>query len=169
MNWEAIGAAGEILGAAAVVVTLLYLALQVRHNTLATTSNTQQIHLDAWNAMSTLVIENVEVASLLSMSDDEVAALDRVQEIRLEWFATKVFAHWEHVYADILTGLLETAYGNAFERYYRDITRKPIFREFWESHRDWYFEEFVVHVDQMSAATSPTSVGTASEGSSVKN
>ena len=31
MNWEAIGAVGEILGAAAVVATLAYLAIQVRH------------------------------------------------------------------------------------------------------------------------------------------
>lgn len=36
MNWEAIGAVGEIVGAAAVVVTLIYLAGQVRHATKAT-------------------------------------------------------------------------------------------------------------------------------------
>lgn len=30
MNWDAIGAIGEIIGAAAVLVTLIYLALQVR-------------------------------------------------------------------------------------------------------------------------------------------
>ncbi len=33
MNWDAIGAVGEIIGAAAVVVTLAYLALQVRPST----------------------------------------------------------------------------------------------------------------------------------------
>lgn len=31
MNWDAIGAVGEILGAAAVVATLAYLAIQIRH------------------------------------------------------------------------------------------------------------------------------------------
>ena len=31
MNWDAIGAVGEILGAAAVVATLVYLAIQVRY------------------------------------------------------------------------------------------------------------------------------------------
>ena len=30
MNWEAIGAVGEIIGAAAVVVSVIYLALQIR-------------------------------------------------------------------------------------------------------------------------------------------
>jgi hypothetical protein len=32
MNWEAIGAIGEILGAAVVVATIFYLALQIRQN-----------------------------------------------------------------------------------------------------------------------------------------
>ncbi len=31
MNWDAIGAVGEILGAAAVVATLVYLAIQIRY------------------------------------------------------------------------------------------------------------------------------------------
>jgi len=31
MNWDAVGAIGEIIGAIAVVVTLVYLATQVRH------------------------------------------------------------------------------------------------------------------------------------------
>jgi len=33
MNWEALGAIGEIVGAVAVVVTLVYLAVQIRQNT----------------------------------------------------------------------------------------------------------------------------------------
>lgn len=32
MNWEAIGAIGELIGALAVVLTLVYLAVQVRHS-----------------------------------------------------------------------------------------------------------------------------------------
>jgi hypothetical protein len=37
MNWDAIGAVGEIVGAAAVVLTLGYLAIQVRFAKIATT------------------------------------------------------------------------------------------------------------------------------------
>ena len=36
MNWDAIGAVGEIVGALAVVVTLIYLAVQTRHSAAAT-------------------------------------------------------------------------------------------------------------------------------------
>ena len=32
MNWDAIGAVGEIIGAVVVIVTLLYVAKQIRQN-----------------------------------------------------------------------------------------------------------------------------------------
>lgn len=43
MNWEAIGAVGEIIGAIAVGVTLVYLAVQVRRSTAATQTATVQL------------------------------------------------------------------------------------------------------------------------------
>jgi hypothetical protein len=36
MNWDAIGATGEIVGALVVFLTLIYLAIQIRQNTHAT-------------------------------------------------------------------------------------------------------------------------------------
>ena len=39
MNWEALGAIGEIVGAVAVVLTLGYLAVQIRQNTRAVRSS----------------------------------------------------------------------------------------------------------------------------------
>ena len=42
MNWDAIGAVGEVAGAAAVLVTLFYLALQVKHATTAARASTRQ-------------------------------------------------------------------------------------------------------------------------------
>jgi hypothetical protein len=32
MNWDAIGAIGEIVGALAVLITLIYLAMQIKQN-----------------------------------------------------------------------------------------------------------------------------------------
>ena len=42
MNWEAIGAVGEILGAIAVVATLAYLAVQVKQTNRATKMSSEQ-------------------------------------------------------------------------------------------------------------------------------
>jgi hypothetical protein len=42
MNWEAIGAIGEVAGAAGVVATLIYLAVQIRQNTRSVEAATYQ-------------------------------------------------------------------------------------------------------------------------------
>jgi len=42
MNWEAIGAVGELLGAAAVFLSLLYLAVQIKANTKSSETASRQ-------------------------------------------------------------------------------------------------------------------------------
>jgi hypothetical protein len=47
MNWDAIGAVGELIGAAAVVLTLGYLAVQVKHAKAATADQSRIYRADA--------------------------------------------------------------------------------------------------------------------------
>ena len=42
MNWEALGSIGEIIAASGQIVTLVYLVIQVKHNTLSIKANTHQ-------------------------------------------------------------------------------------------------------------------------------
>jgi len=46
MNWEAMSAIGEATGAVAVVVTLFYVALQIRQNTRSIQASTLQAFVD---------------------------------------------------------------------------------------------------------------------------
>ena len=58
MNWDAIGAVGELVGAVAVVVTLVYLASQLRQNTKALRSSTYQAFNDSSFSWADSEIEN---------------------------------------------------------------------------------------------------------------
>ncbi len=49
MNWEAIGAIGDMIGAAAVVATLLYMVKQIKQNT----ESTEAVGLQTWQSNST--------------------------------------------------------------------------------------------------------------------
>ena len=53
MNWQAIGAVGEIGGAVGVILTLIYLAGQLRQNTNALRSASYE----HWNSVSTAYTE----------------------------------------------------------------------------------------------------------------
>ena len=104
MNWEAIGALGEIVGALAVVLTLAYLAIQVRHakeaaadtNRLERSKGVRDMMLAS--AADSGLRENLtkglqlsdyynEIASNLNMSSDEAASFDWAM---LYWF----WLHW---------------------------------------------------------------------------
>ena len=54
MNWDAIGAIGEVLGAAVVVLTLGYLAVQVRH---AKTATADQSRIYRATAVRDMILE----------------------------------------------------------------------------------------------------------------
>ena len=49
MNWDAIGAVGELLGAVAVILTLVYLASQIRQNTATSLATTYSATTNGWH------------------------------------------------------------------------------------------------------------------------
>jgi hypothetical protein len=84
MNWEAIGAVGEVLGAIGVIVTLGYLAVQVRRsNSLATAES----HRHSYQVVGPSILalaENADLAKIFtagladrnSLSDDDRVRFD---------------------------------------------------------------------------------------------
>ena len=70
MNWEAAGAIGELVGAAGVIASLIYVGYQIRQNTIATErSNARQTASEHGRA-------------LLSILDEDVADDVRVGEVQ---------------------------------------------------------------------------------------
>ena len=104
MNWEAIGAIGEILGALAVVATLVYLATQVRYakatatdsNRLERASGVREMVMElarndslrsAWIAGAGLDYYFEEFASKFSIPKEDA---ERLEYTNLYWF----WLHW---------------------------------------------------------------------------
>ena len=66
MNWEAVGAIGEVVGALAVVATLIYLASQIRQNMMSN-RNAALETISAQNAAwLSLITQDAEVARIYS-------------------------------------------------------------------------------------------------------
>jgi hypothetical protein len=64
INWDAVGAIGEILGALAVLVTLLYLARQLRENTASNKAATAWSMINSFNAAHGEIFSSRETAEL---------------------------------------------------------------------------------------------------------
>ena len=82
MNWEAIGAVGEILGAIAVLVTLVYLAAQVRQNSRFVKAATYHSTMRARNEFNFAVATTPELSALLIRAQDKGTTLDAEERQR---------------------------------------------------------------------------------------
>jgi hypothetical protein len=90
VNWEAIGAVGEILGAIAVFVTLIYLASQIKQsNNLARFTATKDV-LNQFNHLNEMVATDTELRKVLAKTGD-LSADEREQTYN---FAMMYCAVW---------------------------------------------------------------------------
>lgn len=95
MTIEELGAPGELLAAVATIVTLIYLALQLRQNTAALRlSQSRAIESDAQNARGRFVtIRNVAELYIAGFTRPE--ALDQADRLRFHMLLDQLFFDWQ--------------------------------------------------------------------------
>ena len=82
MNWDAVGAVAEIIGAVAVVATLLYLAVQIRQANRQDLLGSFQHLYDTINSFCRMIAESEHLAEIVSRGREsygELSDVDRMQ------------------------------------------------------------------------------------------
>ena len=82
MNWEAISAIGQLIGAIAVLITLIYLAIQMKQNTSAVATSTYESTMTGFNDINIVVLSTPELASRINRGcryNDELTEIETVQ------------------------------------------------------------------------------------------
>ena len=88
MNWDALGAIGEIIGAIAVVITLGFLAIQIRYSTRSMDESNRlqrataiDRHADSVNRWRGSLSENEDLARiwLAAIHDEELSDIDHIR------------------------------------------------------------------------------------------
>ena len=99
MNWEAIGAFGEIIGAVAVVASLLYLATQVRHSNKQSELESFRHTLYSLNELIDSLTSSVETASIINRGRKSIDSLNEDEYLIFECLHVKVLnaiESWHH-------------------------------------------------------------------------
>ena len=140
MNWEAIGAIGEILGAAGVIVTLGYLAFQIRQN------NRHLAH-EAQRARAQAIRENVSAMrdyADIFIKDLHGETLTETESFRMDrlWFQTL----WSHQISFLQLPRHQVSPGSApFREYFETM---PSIRIAWERNRHSLDPNFVRYMEE---------------------
>ncbi len=149
MNWDAIGAVGETVSAIAVVVSLIYVALQVRQNTRASRASTIQ----HWAAVSALekqsLYESDELAKLIIAGGTEQSNLSPEDRLRYNTYMIQVFNTFEFLYLQYELGTVDKVFFDSKVPAYERFLQLPGVLEFWNSPASTFDPRFKAFVGEL--------------------
>ena len=145
MNWDAIGAVGEIIGAGAVVVSLIYLATQIRtQNKEARLAAMHDISVGFRQVLTAFSDESL--CDRFERANEDFDSLKTAEVIRLisAWYP--VFRLWEEAYIQWELGRLDERLWTPMNSQFAAYLSMPGAGRIWalrKNHFDKEFQRFV--------------------------
>ncbi len=142
MDWQMIGALGELIGAAGVIASLLYLARQIRYSAKVARRTAVRDLMASFSDFLRELADDEETADLWRRGLDEPEGLSAHEELRLSALILQNVRTWEQVYHWSKADQLEDwmILGNDAIR--KAIVSSPGFRPWFDKRKDWISREF---------------------------
>ena len=146
MNWDAISAVAELLGAVGVIVSLGYLAHQVRQNTRSIRAAAYQAWFASYDSLSNLLLGDAEFDALAHRAASDPRGLTPDER---RWFfgvLRRAFRQFENLYYQHREGMIDRELFDAWLSIYARSAEGPAFAEFWKAESDIFsapFREFI--------------------------
>jgi hypothetical protein len=106
MNWEAVTAVAEAFGAAAVVISLVYLSVQVRSGSKALQTTMRDSAFHALTEYNLYLISDPDLPWVFQQGCRDATVLDEKQKARFVHAAYAFFKLFENAYLHYLDGSL---------------------------------------------------------------
>lgn len=151
MNWEAIGAVGEIVGALAVFLTLIYLAIQIRQNTKAVQASAIDSANSQVSNIRMHIFSDSEVANIYRRGNEDPNSLDEDDSIRYRLLIHNILLALSNVITQAsVTGLPESTWQTQLPILTRVVTTTGG-KWFWKNYRHEFEESFRETIDALSS------------------
>src|SRR2546430_15860417 len=161
MNWDAIVAISQLVAAVGVILSLVFVGLQIKQNTRALRRNEHNSTMAQWTVIRMAIAKNRDIAELMTAGLHGERALDAADQLRLEqmlaehaWAAFHIWDRtqrgvfpkgtFEATTGPLLCTLLGTARGGTWWR---------------SAKHTGFIPGFVLNVDAVLANDSEMSVG----------
>ena len=148
MNWNAVAAVAELLAAVGVLLSLLYLAHQIKQNTRVGLSMARQGISNLAVAGGALFAENSEVAELLhrAFNGKEV---DGPGELRLQAACYMLMRQYENIQYQNGLGMLSAGEWRGFRENLKLFFSQDLFRKYWVQDERLFSPEFRREVESV--------------------
>jgi len=147
MDITTLAAWGEFLGGIAVVVSLVYLASQIRQNSRLLQVSAAVAMETSENLSSSAVLHDTSLAQIWTIETAEFDALPEVEQSRLSTFVSMQIATFHRNYYFQKDGILRDEVWKAKTRLNASLLRRAWTQEVWSLSRIGYSDEFAELVD----------------------
>jgi hypothetical protein len=147
----------EIVGAVAVVISVIYLAMQIAEGNKELKSQTHFNALTLGQRPLEIELESGELASIVHRGYENPDQLSPTEWYRFTQYQVMAMNAWEYYYYENEKGTLPSQLWVGANAYYVNyIKTKPGLRRFWQENRHTYAEPFLSYVENIidSAPTS---------------
>ena len=155
MNWEAISAIGQIVGAIAVVVSLIYLAREVHSSVRATREASMRWVSDSYTRWIHQVSGHPDLRELYYRGIHDFESLKGADLVGFSALMVEAFRHYEGLYYLQSGRHLDPRLWHGWEAGMRDTNAYPGVQAWWRSRTHWFSEEFVNHINQLQQTAKP--------------
>ena len=143
---QLLGNYGEFVGAIAVVATLLYLAVQIRHSGTQTEIQNEQSQYEQWNTALLLPASSPQVSDLCVRGRPSRSELSEGERLQFDTILTVAINAIEHAYrrSEDPESDPDSSTWVSIARFWLE---HPGGIEFWESQRGLFYQGFSEWVD----------------------
>ena len=160
MTLEQLSNLAQILGAIGVIVSLVFVGLQIRQNTRALERNEHNSTMSQWTVVRMAIVRDRDIAELMTTGLAGERVLDAADQLRLEQmlqeYAWAAFHIWDRTQRGVFPkGTFEATGGAMLCR----VLRTARGGAWWRNAKTWGFvPAFVVDVDAMLVHAGPAGI-----------
>ena len=150
MNWEAIGAIGEVAGAVAVVATMIYLAAQIRENTKSNLTASHQALTQASAHLASQTSGDAGLARISAKANSQgLSVLDEEEATRFAALCSQTFVLFETAFLLHANGSIDAGFFESKLESLSDLLLTKGMMEMWAVQRRWQEPVFRQYVDDL--------------------
>jgi hypothetical protein len=146
MDLEDFARIAEIISSVAVVVSLIYVSLQVRQNTRALRATTYNSVTSNSVAILAPMFDHPEFTEFLMRAQSDPDAATPAEKLRFHILLLAAFRHWDNLYYQFRNGTLEREMWESYDCTLTNWLANPAWREWFKRNASFFSESLRVLV-----------------------
>jgi len=148
MNWDALGAISEAMGAAGVIASLIYLATQIRgQNRESRIAASREVTNAFRESVSTM--QDAQRANVVWKGMQDLDSLSPPEKLQINAMAQQYLRVWEQAHYQHTEGRLEPESWEAINNQFMDFMALEVISSVWKIRRNAFRKSFREYVESL--------------------